>query len=69
MSDPWLAERYELEAEFKRTHGYDWPNCEIADCENKSCVPFRRCYPHLPPAVQAEAMRMRESRKEREGCF
>lgn len=34
------------EAEFKRIHGYDWPNCGIADCQYKSCVPSDLCYAH-----------------------
>lgn len=52
----WAQER-----DFKRIHGYDWPNCAIADCQWKSCIPFDRCYTHLSADEQREAMRLREN--------
>ncbi len=32
-------------ADFKKRHGYDWPNCATPDCGNKCCIPSDRCHP------------------------
>lgn len=32
--------------DFKKQHGYAWPNCIVPDCQYKACIPSDMCYPH-----------------------
>jgi hypothetical protein len=49
--------------DFREANGYEWPNCDVPDCENKACVwaGTGRCHPCSVRLVGREEMDRRYS--------